>query len=79
MRLRRLRAAFAPSHLLVSADLEANREADWKAVSALCDYVVVMAYDENTRTPGPINASAQTQAYAPIEMGAGIRGRSSRV
>jgi cellulose synthase/poly-beta-1,6-N-acetylglucosamine synthase-like glycosyltransferase/spore germination protein YaaH/peptidoglycan/xylan/chitin deacetylase (PgdA/CDA1 family) len=52
--LRRLRAAFAPSRLLVSADLEASRDADWKAVSALCDYVVVMAYDENTRTPGPI-------------------------
>jgi cellulose synthase/poly-beta-1,6-N-acetylglucosamine synthase-like glycosyltransferase/spore germination protein YaaH/peptidoglycan/xylan/chitin deacetylase (PgdA/CDA1 family) len=51
---RRLRAAFAPSHLLVSADLEANRDADWQAVSALCDYVVVMAYDENTKTPGPI-------------------------
>ena len=54
--LQRLRASFAPSHLLVSADLEAARKIDWRAVSNVCDYVVVMAYDENVRTPGPISS-----------------------
>lgn len=62
--LQRVRAAFAPAHLLVSADLEARTknapqqqaspQVDWRAASALCDYVVVMAYDENSRFPGPI-------------------------
>jgi len=52
--MQRLRAVFAPSKLLVSADLEAAREPIWKAIATQCDYVVVMIYDENVRTPGPI-------------------------
>ena len=60
--LQRVRAAFAPSRLLVSADLEARTtssdprvpQVDWHAAAAACDYVVVMAYDENAKSPGPI-------------------------
>jgi cellulose synthase/poly-beta-1,6-N-acetylglucosamine synthase-like glycosyltransferase/spore germination protein YaaH/peptidoglycan/xylan/chitin deacetylase (PgdA/CDA1 family) len=57
--LSRMRAAFAqrPHHLLVSVDLEAKNSADWRAVSSVCDFVVVMAYDEHSEsspTPGPI-------------------------
>ncbi|HKO00696.1 MAG TPA: glycosyltransferase, partial [Thermoanaerobaculia bacterium] len=47
---------------LVSADLEARTtsldhptpQVDWRAASSICDYVVVMAYDENAKTPGAI-------------------------
>jgi len=53
--LQRMKTAFAPSHLQVSADLEASRPVDWKAVSKVCDFVVVMMYDEHAgATPGPI-------------------------
>src|SRR5437764_2173067 len=58
--LQRMRAAFAPAHLVVSADLEVSDKSaalDWRAVSSVCDFVVVMAYNENgerTVTPGPI-------------------------
>jgi cellulose synthase/poly-beta-1,6-N-acetylglucosamine synthase-like glycosyltransferase/spore germination protein YaaH/peptidoglycan/xylan/chitin deacetylase (PgdA/CDA1 family) len=58
--LQRLKAAFAPAHLVVSADLEVSKTAvplDWRAVSSACDFVIVMAYNENgegTKTPGPI-------------------------
>ena len=54
--LRRMKTAFSPHHLLVSADLEASRPVDWKQVSSICDFVVVMAYDEHSSgpTPGPI-------------------------
>src|SRR5207248_4249986 len=57
--LQRLHAGFAPYGLSVSTDLEANdtgRRVDWKAVAQTCDFVVVMAYDENTRNPGPISS-----------------------
>ena len=53
--LKRLRASFAPARLVVSADLEAGQPGDWRAAAALCDFVVVMAYDEhNGAKPGPI-------------------------
>ncbi|HYS53748.1 MAG TPA: glycosyltransferase [Thermoanaerobaculia bacterium] len=55
--LRRLKGSFAQYHLVVSADLEAGHDIDWREASAICDYVVVMAYDEHgsgTKTPGPI-------------------------
>ncbi|HSP13913.1 MAG TPA: glycosyltransferase [Thermoanaerobaculia bacterium] len=54
--LERLRAAFAPSHLIVSMDLEASAPLDWKTISSVCDFVIVMAYDEHSTSsaPGPI-------------------------
>ena len=53
--LQRLRASFAPAHLLVSADLEAGKPLDWSRAAKLCDFVVVMAYDEHGGAkPGPI-------------------------
>ncbi len=56
--LQRLKAAFAsaPYPLIVSADLEASRPLDWRAISSICDFVVVMAYDEHGELskPGPI-------------------------
>jgi cellulose synthase/poly-beta-1,6-N-acetylglucosamine synthase-like glycosyltransferase/spore germination protein YaaH/peptidoglycan/xylan/chitin deacetylase (PgdA/CDA1 family) len=58
--LQRLKTSFAPAHLSVSADLEVNDRAaalDWRAVSSICDFVIVMAYNENgetTKMPGPI-------------------------
>ncbi|MEA2766005.1 MAG: peptidoglycan-N-acetylglucosamine deacetylase, partial [Gemmatimonadaceae bacterium] len=56
--LQRLRASFAPAHLIVSADFEATRRLDWRAAAAACDFVVVMAYDEHGETskPGPISS-----------------------
>jgi cellulose synthase/poly-beta-1,6-N-acetylglucosamine synthase-like glycosyltransferase/spore germination protein YaaH/peptidoglycan/xylan/chitin deacetylase (PgdA/CDA1 family) len=51
--LHRLRGAFQPSGLLVSADLQAGAPLDWKAVSAICDFVVIMAYDEHASGTGP--------------------------
>jgi peptidoglycan-N-acetylglucosamine deacetylase len=45
--LQRLKAAFAPYHLIVSADLESSRPLNWRAVSEICDFVMVMAYDEH--------------------------------
>jgi cellulose synthase/poly-beta-1,6-N-acetylglucosamine synthase-like glycosyltransferase/spore germination protein YaaH/peptidoglycan/xylan/chitin deacetylase (PgdA/CDA1 family) len=47
--LQRLKSEFARDHLLVSADLEASRwqYLDWKQVAQICDFVVVMAYDEH--------------------------------
>ncbi len=54
--LQRMKAAFAPKNLLVSIDLEAGGTVDWRAVSSVCDFVVVMAYDEHSENsaPGPI-------------------------
>ena len=55
--LRRLKTSFAQYRLGVSADLEAGRDIDWREAAAICDFVVVMAYDENgsaTKKPGPI-------------------------
>ncbi|MEA2164862.1 MAG: hypothetical protein QOK37_2989 [Thermoanaerobaculia bacterium] len=58
--LQRMRAEFVGNGLLVTADLEARAEAqaalNWRAVSSICDFVVVMAYDEHSETsaPGPI-------------------------
>ena len=60
--LQRLRTSFAPAHLIVSADLEANaekaRRLNWRAAAAACDFVVVMAYDEHGEQskPGPISS-----------------------
>ena len=54
--LQRLKTAFAPYHLVVSADLESSAPLNWRAVSSVCDFVVVMAYDEHGERskPGPI-------------------------
>jgi poly-beta-1,6 N-acetyl-D-glucosamine synthase len=55
--LRRMRAVLQPAGLLVTADFEADKpELDWKAAATLCDFVVVMAYDETSTIdpPGPI-------------------------
>ncbi|MGZ4780194.1 MAG: glycosyltransferase, partial [Thermoanaerobaculia bacterium] len=54
--LARMKADFAPHHLIVSADIEATTPVDWKRISSICDFVVVMAYDEHGAgpTPGPI-------------------------
>lgn len=54
--LQRMKAAFAPFRLAVSADLEADKPLDWQKISATCDFVVLMAYDEHNSTspPGPI-------------------------
>lgn len=56
--LERMRGTFAPSKLTVSVDLEASKEkvVDWRAASNVCDFVVVMAYDEHASSsaPGPI-------------------------
>jgi len=63
--LQRMKKAFnaAPQPLLVSADLEAKNDRntpggtlDWRAVSSVCDFVIVMAYDEHSENspPGPI-------------------------
>ena len=51
--LRRMKAAFAPKQLLVSLDLEATKPLDWRAASSVCDFVVVMAYDEHSEKGGP--------------------------
>lgn len=54
--LERMKANFAPVHLSVSADLEAGEKIDWRKASSICDFVVVMAYDEHGENskPGPI-------------------------
>jgi cellulose synthase/poly-beta-1,6-N-acetylglucosamine synthase-like glycosyltransferase/spore germination protein YaaH/peptidoglycan/xylan/chitin deacetylase (PgdA/CDA1 family) len=51
--LQKLKKAFDPRHLTVSVDLEADKPLDWRAVSAICDFVVVMAYDEHGSNAGP--------------------------
>ncbi len=58
--LQRLKAAFAPYQLVVSADLEPSRPINWRAVSSVCDFIVVMAYDEHGERskPGPIASIA---------------------
>ena len=56
--LRRIRMSFAPSHLIVTADLADtdNTQPLWKPAASICDFVVVMAYDEHgsASKPGPI-------------------------
>jgi cellulose synthase/poly-beta-1,6-N-acetylglucosamine synthase-like glycosyltransferase/spore germination protein YaaH/peptidoglycan/xylan/chitin deacetylase (PgdA/CDA1 family) len=59
--LQKLHASFAPYHLLVSADLEAAswQQLNWRSVAQICDFVVVMAYDEHNSgspTPGAISS-----------------------
>jgi poly-beta-1,6 N-acetyl-D-glucosamine synthase len=60
--LQRVRNEFAPRHLIVSADLEALRlkPAEFRVASSVCDFVVVMIYDEhaNGTPPGPISSIA---------------------
>ena len=60
--LQRVRNEFAPAHLIVSADLEALRltPAEFRVASSVCDFVVVMIYDEhaNGTAPGPISSMA---------------------
>jgi cellulose synthase/poly-beta-1,6-N-acetylglucosamine synthase-like glycosyltransferase/spore germination protein YaaH/peptidoglycan/xylan/chitin deacetylase (PgdA/CDA1 family) len=54
--LQRMKTAFTPYHLLISADLEASKPLNWRGVSSICDFVIIMAYDEHgsTGAPGPI-------------------------
>ncbi len=59
MFLRRMKTNFGAVNLVVSTDLQASdasKSLDWRAVSSICDYVVVMAYDEHgeNSSPGPI-------------------------
>ena len=56
--LQKVRAKFAPHGLSISMDLEAGAPIDWRRVSAICDFVVVMAYDEHASNskPGPISS-----------------------
>lgn len=55
--LQRVHTAFAPLHLIVSADLETRTSPMFmRQAAAACDFVVVMAYDEHSENsaPGPI-------------------------
>ncbi|MEO8033500.1 MAG: glycosyltransferase [Acidobacteriota bacterium] len=54
--LQSMKSVFDPAHLTVSVDLEADKPLNWRAISAVCDFVVVMAYDEHSSVgkPGPI-------------------------
>ncbi len=56
--LQRMKTAFAANRLSVSCDLEARTPpGTWRAISSVCDFVVVMAYDEHSSTrpaAGPI-------------------------
>jgi len=58
--LQRMKANFDPAHLSVSADLEASQKLDWHKASAVCDFVIVMAYDEHGErsVAGPIASMA---------------------
>jgi hypothetical protein len=60
--LQRMKTAFAPNHLLVTVDLEANKPLNWRAVSSICDFVVVMAYDEHGSV-GPAGPIASMKWY----------------
>lgn len=55
--LGRLRTAFAPAHLSVSADLEAGKPLDFARAAQICDFVDVMIYDYRASgtQPGPIS------------------------
>ncbi|HKS26064.1 MAG TPA: glycosyltransferase [Thermoanaerobaculia bacterium] len=56
--LQRMKTAFDQNRLSVSCDMEATAAPQtWSAVSSICDFVVVMLYDEHSSTrptPGPI-------------------------
>jgi cellulose synthase/poly-beta-1,6-N-acetylglucosamine synthase-like glycosyltransferase/spore germination protein YaaH/peptidoglycan/xylan/chitin deacetylase (PgdA/CDA1 family) len=56
--VQKVRAAFAPRGLSVSMDLESRSPINWRRVSAICDFVVVMAYDEHSSSSkaGPISS-----------------------
>ncbi|HEX9162839.1 MAG TPA: glycosyltransferase [Thermoanaerobaculia bacterium] len=56
--LQKVHDAFAPNHLLVSIDLEASAPYNLQRVSSICDFVIMMAYDEHSSsTPaGPISS-----------------------
>lgn len=56
--LKRMKAAFDQNQLSVSCDLEARTPPPvWRSIANICDFVVVMAYDETSSQggkPGPI-------------------------
>ncbi len=56
--LQRMKSAFAPYHLVVSVDLGRNDHSRplWESAAGICDFIVVMAYDEHGSgsKPGPI-------------------------
>ncbi|MGZ8829387.1 MAG: glycosyltransferase [Thermoanaerobaculia bacterium] len=56
--LQKLRVEFEPRGLLVTLDLEAGAPIDWKRASSVCDFVILMAYDESSSSskPGPISS-----------------------
>ncbi len=51
-----LKAAFAPNHLELSIDVEADKDLPLKEFSEACDFVVLMAYDQHAAEdpPGPV-------------------------
>src|SRR5207302_8590550 len=51
--LQRMKANLAPVHLSVSADLEASQKMDWRKAAEICDFVIVMAYDEHGESSKP--------------------------
>jgi peptidoglycan-N-acetylglucosamine deacetylase len=60
--LKRMKTSFDRNGLSISADLEASApEGAWRAMAAVCDFVIVMAYDEHSSQqgkPGPIASMA---------------------
>ncbi|HKB78669.1 MAG TPA: glycosyltransferase, partial [Thermoanaerobaculia bacterium] len=50
--LRRLKKTFEPG-LVVSADLEVSHTNAWRTIASICDYVVVMAYNEHGESSKP--------------------------
>ena len=55
-----MRAVFAPAHLSLSADLEADAPANYmRAMSQSCNFVILMAYDQHSANDeaGPIAAT----------------------
>jgi len=62
--LQRMKTAFDPNRLGVSCDLEAGAAPQtWRAVSSICDFVVVMLYDEHSSTQGVAGPIASMTWY----------------
>jgi cellulose synthase/poly-beta-1,6-N-acetylglucosamine synthase-like glycosyltransferase/spore germination protein YaaH/peptidoglycan/xylan/chitin deacetylase (PgdA/CDA1 family) len=60
--LARLRHAFAPAHLALSADLEIEGKVPPKETARWCDFVVLMAYDEHY-SGGPAGSISAAEWY----------------
>lgn len=74
--LKRLSAVLKPAGLIVTVDLEAETELNWRAASDAVDFVILMAYDEHGSAggPGPI---ASISWYRATLLGA-LRPSTSR-